>query len=761
MTVDQELHADRLPTYLTRFVGRKSEIETVTTLLEKGRMVTLCGVGGRRVRAGKTRLAIEAAKRIRESPPPAADTPPEVYWVPLGAVTDPGRGDGGSSRQRQRVRIGQRDDHGVVNALQDQPALLVLDNCEQVAEACQVLLEGLLPGCPQVRVLATSRVPLSSRPARRSSRCRRWPAPSTSSSIAPRSSRPHTSAPTATPTRFATSATCCTDCRWQSSWAASSDPGALPRDLLAQLGQTSDALSSGTAPVADRHRSMDVILQTSWQWLDEGDRTVLSALAVFVGGFTRVGAAEVAGATLGSLATLTERALIQRLPDASGGSRYVMHELVRGHALGHLRDADAVRARHFAHVLAVVETRVVAETTPVEPSWTHPMGPELGNIDAALLWALDHGDAEGALRMASALSAFWAYSTPTTSTRLTRIERALALPWEPTTESSIRARAEALDMAGHMQFWLRNRNELSRDLFDEARQLFAAIGDQARTAGCLRDHGYMLMVLGDLDGCRRESRESLVLSQGCGDRQGVAWGLCTLAGAELVGKDLASAQRHFRRALDLFALLDSPFGVFQCRVSLVDACRQAADWTAALELSRHALDDWRTHGFTATVTDLLDGLAMVAADFLRHEDAAELIGAAEGWRREYEEATEFCHRETFGRGAAGVRSRMGQEAWTAARTRGARWSRGQVVQRATEVAEELTIAVRARPAGLTSREVEVLRLVAQGLSNAAIADQLVVSRRTVHAHLRSIFEKLGVTTRAAAARKAADLLPHS
>ena len=67
--------------------------------------------------------------------------------------------------------------------------------------------------------------------------------------------------------------------------------------------------------------------------------------------------------------------------------------------------------------------------------------------------------------------------------------------------------------------------------------------------------------------------------------------------------------------------------------------------------------------------------------------------------------------------------------------------------------------MRARPSGLTAREVEVLRLVGQGLSNADIADQLVLSRRTVHAHLRSIFEKLGVSSRTAAVRKAADVLP--
>jgi DNA-binding CsgD family transcriptional regulator len=58
---------------------------------------------------------------------------------------------------------------------------------------------------------------------------------------------------------------------------------------------------------------------------------------------------------------------------------------------------------------------------------------------------------------------------------------------------------------------------------------------------------------------------------------------------------------------------------------------------------------------------------------------------------------------------------------------------------------------------MTAREIEILRLVADQLTNKDIADRLFVSVRTVHAHLRSIFRKLGVTSRAAAGRRAAEL----
>jgi predicted ATPase len=156
VTVDKELFADTLPTYLTRFIGRDREIATVLSMLHPGRLVTVCGVGG----AGKTRLAIEVAKRSRARAGSRQDGD-EVYWVPLNAIVDPtevpmaiatGIGVTGA--------VGDKALVPVVRALTNAQALLVFDNCEQVAAACRESLASLLAACPTVTVLATSRIPL-------------------------------------------------------------------------------------------------------------------------------------------------------------------------------------------------------------------------------------------------------------------------------------------------------------------------------------------------------------------------------------------------------------------------------------------------------------------------------------------------------------------------------------------------------------------------------------------------------------------------
>lgn len=701
VTAEQSHFADRFPTYLTRFVGREREIGAVQHLLDRHRSVTLCGGGG----AGKTRLAIELANielanAVRSAP--RDGTPRSVYWVPLDAAVDPDEVWAAVAAAVSVFGPVSPTRTGLVRALRDRRALLVLDECEQAAAACRVVLAEILRDCPQVDVLAASRVPLQIAGEEN------FALPPLAAAVdlfldrTPRDAAPDPG----TDRNAGVISDICVLLQGLPlaiELAASWIPVLSPGDLLTRLRQTSETLRNySLVAVADRHRSMSVILDASWHWLDHEEQVALSALATFVGGFTREAAEVVAGATLGSLATLTERAMIRRQPDPGGGSRYLIHDLVRVHALHYLHDEEAVRSRHFAYMLALVEQGANSETTAAEHGWSHPMGSELGNLAAASRWALSRRDAEGALRMAVALNAFWSYSTPPASARLELLERALALPWEATSEASARVRAEALHQSGNMQFWFRNRHELSRDRFEEAGRLFGIIGDQARAAGCLRDHGYMLMVLGDLEGCRREQLKSLALCQVGGDRQGEAWSVLVLGQAALVGDEPAKAQRYFGEALDRFERLGSSFGAFQSRVNLAEACRRQRHWTSAVAATRQALDDQIQHGFTAAVTDLLDGLALTAADLDYNEEAAELTGSAEYWRDAHEEVSDFCFRAAVRTGAVAIRRQLGEDAWFGARARGYTLPFEQVIRRAGNLVDHLRTALGGglpRPSG--------------------------------------------------------------
>ena len=157
--------------------------------------------------------------------------------------------------------------------------------------------------------------------------------------------------------------------------------------------------------------------------LSTDQQRVLAELGAFVGGFTAEAAEAVAATDLDTLADLVERGLISRGPTADG--RFAVHELVRTHALARLRSEDddregTVRRRHFDYFVALAEPWADNPMTPVEPQPTHPLMAENANLDAARRWAVDQGDAGGALRLMRALGAFWAYEIPPKPRRLER-----------------------------------------------------------------------------------------------------------------------------------------------------------------------------------------------------------------------------------------------------------------------------------------------------------------------------------------------------
>jgi predicted ATPase/DNA-binding CsgD family transcriptional regulator len=754
-SVDRELFGDTLPTYLTRFVGRDREIATVLSLLRPGRLVTICGVGG----AGKTRLVIEVAKRSRAGSGGMHDAP-EVYWVPLAAIVDPADVPAAvATGIGLPGQVGDRPLAAIVRALKDQRALLVLDNCEQLSSACRELVGSLLTFCPTVTVLATSRIPLDlpaeqvfAVPPMGDTPLRSDPFQSDAIALFLDRATSVAGAYALTEHNAGILSDICDVLHGLPlgiELAASWIPVLSPHDLLDHLRQVDMALASETALVEDRHRSLAVILDSSWQWLSPRERTVLSSLAIFVGGFTREAAEAVADADLGLLAALAERSLIQRLPDALGGSRYQVHELVRHYALRHLTDDQLIRAQHAAYFLELVESIETTLNDQIEPLWTNPIGHDLPNISAAITWAMDAGDAERALRLGLGIDRFWLLpAVPAPAVRLGWLEAALALPWSPSNSDGIRTRARA--------YWntslLKTRTDpvAAQDLAQQGLLLFEEIGDAAGAARCIRHRGAASIAAGDPEKSRREIAESLVRCESCGDALGAAWSRYLLGIAAFVAGDYTEASSYLRQSTMQFESLNDLFAVCHAQVDLGLSLRNEGKLPAALSAYRDALGYQREYRLVTESANTLDGLAPIAAALGHLDLAAKLFGAASGWRETYQHEPWFPMPNDFSKSAASVRRRIGERAWLDAYEVGMKLNSEQALDFAQETITTLDEELQRRSMGLTAREVEVLQLVADGLTNAEIAERLVLSKRTVHAHLRSIFDKLGVNSRTAA-----------
>jgi predicted ATPase/DNA-binding SARP family transcriptional activator len=395
-----------LPVPLTAFVGRDRELGRVAAALAGPRLVTLVGPGG----SGKTRLALEAARRRPADAPPAA-------LVELAGVADPDLVAAQVAGVLGVTLAGGDPLGAVATAVADRPVLLVLDNCEHVVEAAAAVCAALLPRCPDLRVLATSREPLGL-PGEAVLPCGPMPAGTPGSDAErlfldrARLVAPHLADPSEEDLRLVRELVAALDGLPLAVELAAACLTTLP--LAEVAGRVDDRfalLSGGWRTAVPHQRTLAATVQWSIDLLTAPELAVFRAVAVLPGTFgpdlvEAVAGPQVGGGALELLRVLVAKSLVEL---DHGTGRYRMLETLRQYAEQGTAEECSRRLRDRLVTFAVELTERL-EPTLRRHEWTasaRRLDAEQPALRAALAHALATGQGEAALRTGSALSWWW------------------------------------------------------------------------------------------------------------------------------------------------------------------------------------------------------------------------------------------------------------------------------------------------------------------------------------------------------------------
>lgn len=787
------MFSKNLPHQLTSFIGREREIAGIKRLLISSdstasghgvlsggkwvgaRLVTLTGTGG----TGKTRLAMEVARDLLSLQIPSETSFPDGIWFITLAALAPSAPVVQAIMTTLDFREVPRQSltETLLRGLRTKRMLLLVDNCEHLILQCVQLFEALLQTCPGVTILATSRAALNMMGEVI------YPIPPMEI-VNPNEQIPLTNLVRCESVRlFNDRATrvhphfAITDqnvsavtqiCQLLDGIPLAIELAAIrvktltPQQIASRLGEMLQLLRNTSPTTLPRHRNLHAAFDWSHTLLTEPEQMLFRRLAVFAGGWTLEAAEDVIADTTISPSEivdlherLLDQSLIGRADDGQHEhARYRMLVPVQQYALEKLKDAEEekqVRDRHLLYFVTLAKSLWHGILTAEYPLWMERVNADVNNIRSALAWSLGEGDIEPGFQMAVALFHYWLEAAITQES----IEIFQNLLHSPKAAASHLMRARAKTFAFLSLSYLRlGDHDRAIETANAALVLEAEVNDVEIKAYALAGLGHAYGLQKRFNESFACLNESLELFRALDHIPGQGWTLSRLGTVALYSGDYAKAeawlseQANLMRKSGNWMYLDYAlkYGAF--------ASLQQGNIKPALEKLLE-LDI-----FSKPVELNYNSLLAVAAAAIQMgqlKRAAKIIGyAATGLETSHRTLLPYQH-ELYNRNVNQLRASLGEQTFQAGWEEGKMLTGDQVVQEAWAVCNPQAASLEKLPSdrtSLTEREIEVLRLVAQGLSNQEIANRLVISRRTVHAHLRSIYDKLDVTTRTAAAHAA-------
>ncbi len=402
-----DAYTTNLPFQPTSFIGRELEIDELSNLVRRERMVTLTGVGG----VGKTRLALRIAAEL------LPDVRDGVWLCELATAE-------GNDAVCEVVahalailpRTGMSLFDSIVEVLRDRECIVVLDNCEHVLDPAADLAAAILHQCRGVRVVATSREGLGVdgeqlRPIRS------LEVPDVATAAAALSSDATTlfverAGAIAPSFRLddQNAAAIIEVCRRLDGiplaieLAAARTASLQPSEIAALLDERFRLLTGSRRRTVERHQTLRATVDWSYSLLTERERTVFDRLGVFIGTFDAAAAQSVAADdaigrfdVLDALDELVAKSMLGAEATVDGTTRYQLLETLRQYALERLElagHADAFRGRHAGHFASVTAEFGATLYGSGELAARTRLRRDLDNIRAALDWAADTADTD-------------------------------------------------------------------------------------------------------------------------------------------------------------------------------------------------------------------------------------------------------------------------------------------------------------------------------------------------------------------------------